>query len=72
MIALLTMPIRFYRRFISPYTPAACRFEPTCSAYTLHSMEKHGLWGLWLGLWRIARCQPFTAGGLDPVLPEGS
>ena len=69
---LLTLPIRFYRRFITPWTPATCRFRPTCSAYTQEALEVHGaLKGTLLALWRILRCQPFSKPGWDPVPPRG-
>ena len=66
---LLILPIRFYQRFISRYTPATCLFHPTCSAYGVTAIERHGLWGVWLAGWRILRCNPLTGGGHDPV-PE--
>ena len=69
---LLTLPIRFYRRFITPWTPATCRFRPTCSAYAQEALEVHGaLKGALLALWRILRCQPFSKPGWDPVPPRG-
>jgi hypothetical protein len=65
-IALLF--IRFYKKAISPFLPSACRFYPTCSEYTYQAIEKYGfLRGSWLGARRIARCNPFNAGGFDPV-----
>jgi putative membrane protein insertion efficiency factor len=68
MIArVLVLPIRFYQRYISRYTPPSCTFTPTCSAYTVTAIERHGLWGVWLGAWRICRCNPYTGGGEDPV-----
>jgi putative membrane protein insertion efficiency factor len=67
---VLTAPLRLYRRFISPYTPATCRFSPTCSQYAIDAIRVHGaLRGLPLSLWRIMRCHPFCAGGHDPVPP---
>ena len=65
--------IRGYQLTLSPYLGAACRFEPSCSRYTLEAVERYGvLRGLWLGLRRIGRCHPFHAGGFDPkTLPPG-
>ncbi|BCM91365.1 putative membrane protein insertion efficiency factor [Abditibacteriota bacterium] len=62
--------IRFYQNSISPSLPPSCRFFPTCSAYTVTSIERHGaFWGTLLGAWRICRCTPLCKGGFDPV-PE--
>ncbi len=61
--------IRFYRRNISPLTPAACRFTPTCSAYAYEAIEKYGACkGGFLALKRFLRCHPFYKGDpYDPV-----
>jgi uncharacterized protein len=60
--------IGVYRRAISPALPRRCRFEPTCSAYTVEAVREYGaLRGLGLGLRRIARCHPLNPGGVDPV-----
>jgi uncharacterized protein len=65
---LALLPLRFYKRFISPLLPPMCRFEPTCSVYTMQAVEKYGtLRGSWLGIRRLARCHPFNPGGWDPV-----
>ncbi|HYO71618.1 MAG TPA: membrane protein insertion efficiency factor YidD [Archangium sp.] len=65
---LLALPIRFYRRFLSPLLPPACRFHPSCSSYALQALHKHGvLRGVRLIVWRLLRCQPFHPGGFDPV-----
>ena len=58
----------FYKRWLSPLLPSACRFHPTCSVYTMEAIRAHGLVrGIWLGLRRISRCHPFHEGGFDPV-----
>ena len=68
---LLTLPIRAYRRFLSPLKPPTCRFSPTCSQYAIEALETHGpLRGSALAIWRIARCHPFARGGYDPVPPR--
>lgn len=65
---LLTGPIRFYQKHISPHTPPSCRFHPTCSSYALEAVEKHGaLKGGIMGTARIVRCNPFVEGGVDEV-----
>jgi uncharacterized protein len=68
MRTIALLPLRFYKRFLSPLLPPMCRFDPTCSIYMMQAIEKHGtLRGLWLGLRRLARCHPFNPGGWDPV-----
>lgn len=60
--------IRFYQRHISPLTPPACRYTPTCSQYTLEAIQKYGaIKGTWLGIKRICRCHPWGGSGYDPV-----
>lgn len=60
--------IRFYQVGISPYTPAACRFSPTCSSYSLEALQVHGLFkGSWLAIKRIGKCHPWGGSGYDPV-----
>ncbi len=60
--------LKFYKAFLSPFLPSACRFEPTCSVYMMNAVEKYGFFrGTWMGIKRILRCQPFCAGGYDPV-----
>ena len=60
--------IRFYQVCISPLTPAACRFTPTCSQYALEAFRKHGIFkGFYLSVRRILRCHPWGGHGYDPV-----
>ena len=60
--------IAFYRTCISPLTPPACRFTPTCSQYAQEAIKKYGpLKGGWLSLRRILRCNPWGGSGYDPV-----
>lgn len=69
---LLIQPIRFYQRFITPYTPATCRYYPTCSEYAVQSLRTHGaVKGLILTAWRLLRCNPWSQGGIDPTPGRG-
>jgi putative membrane protein insertion efficiency factor len=62
--------IKFYQFFISPVLPAACRYYPTCSSYTIQAIKKFGFFkGGFLGAKRILSCNPYCEGGFDPV-PE--
>jgi hypothetical protein len=70
MSRFLQFLIRAYQVTISPYLGDHCRFTPSCSAYAMEAIQKHGaLRGGWLAIKRIARCHPFCDGGYDPV-PE--
>lgn len=70
-LALLVLaPIWVYRRVISPVTPRTCRYYPSCSAYAEQAVKTHGAFrGGWLAVRRLARCHPWTAGGVDHVPP---
>ena len=71
MQALLLGVVGAYRLFLSPWLGAGCRFEPTCSVYALGALQNHGAAaGSYLVLSRLARCQPWCAGGHDPVPTE--
>lgn len=60
--------LRFYKRWISPLLPSACRFHPTCSEYMRDAIQAYGLGrGVWMGLRRLSKCHPFHEGGFDPV-----
>jgi putative membrane protein insertion efficiency factor len=73
MGALMRALVRAYRYFLSPLLPPACRFYPSCSAYTEQALQEHGaLRGGWLAARRLCRCGPWHPGGVDPVPPSGS
>ncbi len=60
--------VRLYRFALSPWLGSSCRFDPTCSAYSLGALERHGaVAGTALTVARVARCHPWCAGGHDPV-----
>ncbi len=64
----LTALVRGYRLLLSPWLGSSCRFEPTCSAYSLQALQMHGASvGTYMTLHRLARCHPFCEGGHDPV-----
>ncbi len=68
---LLSLPIRAYRLVASPWVGHGCRYQPTCSAYALEALERHGaLRGGWLAIRRIGRCHPLGGSGYDPVPPK--
>ena len=60
--------IKFYQFFISPFLGLNCRFNPTCSNYSINSLKKHGLIvGLYYSILRISKCHPWGGSGHDPV-----
>ena len=68
MKTLLLALLRAYRFLLSPWLGNSCRFWPTCSAYAMEAIETHGAArGSWLMLTRLARCHPYSSGGVDPV-----
>ena len=68
MKKILLLFVKFYRKFISPLKPPCCKYYPTCSTYALTALEKHGAFkGTVLAMWRLARCNPFSLGGVEHV-----
>jgi hypothetical protein len=68
MQSIVIASLHFYKRWISPMLPSACRFYPTCSEYMTEAVGKYGpARGIWLGIKRLLRCHPFCQGGFDPV-----
>jgi putative membrane protein insertion efficiency factor len=69
-IAPFIFIVRIYQVVLSPLLPATCRYTPTCSSYMIEALKTHGVFkGGWMGLKRIARCNPWGSSGYDPV-PE--
>ncbi len=70
LLAIVLAPLWVYRHVISPLMPQTCRFYPSCSAYAEEALKTHGaVRGSWLALHRLARCHPWTPGGVDHVPP---
>jgi uncharacterized protein len=68
LITVVLVPIRLYQRLVSPALPRRCKYEPTCSAYAVEAIRTFGVArGLVLAAWRLARCNPWSRGGYDPV-----
>jgi putative membrane protein insertion efficiency factor len=68
---LVLAPVALYRRLVSPALPRRCKYEPTCSAYAVQAVRRYGiLRGLVLAAWRLARCNPWSHGGYDPVTAQ--
>ena len=66
--AVVILLIKFYQKAVSPWTPASCRYNPTCSSYSIDAFQKHGLWkGFVLTIKRIGSCHPWGGSGYDPV-----
>jgi uncharacterized protein len=68
LAVLLSLPVRAYRAVFSPWVGFNCRYDPTCSAYALEALHKHGgIKGGWLAIKRIGRCHPWGGRGIDDV-----
>ena len=68
LVCAWLLPVRVYRRAISPLLGPRCKYHPTCSAYAMQAVEEYGiLRGSLLAGWRILRCNPWSHGGFDPV-----
>ncbi len=73
MRTLLLLIIKFYRYFLSPLLASRCRFYPSCSAYALQAINRHGVMqGGWLALKRLLRCHPWHESGYDPLPNDGA
>ncbi|MEM0949825.1 MAG: membrane protein insertion efficiency factor YidD [Pseudomonadota bacterium] len=68
---IVSLPVRAYRLFLSPWVGRSCRYDPTCSAYALEALKVHGgIKGSWLAARRILRCHPWGGMGVDDVPPK--
>jgi putative membrane protein insertion efficiency factor len=68
LVALVLLPIRVYRRLVSPFLPARCKYHPTCSAYAEQAIRELGVVrGSIVAAHRVLRCNPLSHGGLDPL-----
>jgi putative membrane protein insertion efficiency factor len=59
--------IKIYQKWISPMFPPRCKYYPSCSSYAVTAISTYGLKGLWMALWRLLRCNPWSYGGVDYV-----
>jgi len=67
-VTAVLAPVRAYRLLLSPFLGNHCRFYPSCSAYCIEAVERHGpVRGLWLTLKRLGKCHPLHPGGVDRV-----
>ena len=67
MKKLLTAPIKFYQKWMSPMFAPRCKYYPSCSSYAVSAIENYGLKGIAMSLWRLVRCNPWSHGGVDYV-----
>lgn len=73
VVALVLAPVKLYQRFISPLLSPRCRYYPTCSNYFVEAVQVHGaVKGTLLGIGRLARCNPWTLGGVNHIPPRGA
>ena len=65
---LLLLPLHAYRRLISPMLPARCKYYPSCSSYAVQAVRELGIVrGAIVAAWRLARCNPWSHGGVDEL-----
>jgi len=62
---VLTLPIKAYQKYISPFFAPRCKYYPSCSTYTELAITEFGIKGLFMGIYRFVRCNPFSHGGVD-------
>jgi hypothetical protein len=62
---VLTLPIKAYQKYISPMFAPRCKYYPSCSTYAELAITEFGIKGLFMGIYRLIRCNPFSHGGVD-------
>ncbi|MBC7463078.1 MAG: membrane protein insertion efficiency factor YidD [Actinobacteria bacterium] len=67
MKALLVGFIKMYQKWISPMFPPRCKYYPSCSSYAATAISTHGVKGVFMAVWRLLRCNPWSYGGVDYV-----
>ena len=70
MRKIVTAPIKFYQKWISPMSGPRCKYYPSCSSYAVTAIETHGIKGIAMSAWRLVRCNPWSHGGVDHVVPK--
>ncbi|CAN2246913.1 COG0759 Uncharacterized conserved protein [Candidatus Planktophila vernalis] len=70
MRTLITAPIKFYQKWISPLLAPRCKYYPSCSSYAVTAIETYGLKGIAMSAWRLVRCNPWSHGGVDYVVSK--
>jgi putative membrane protein insertion efficiency factor len=72
MKEIIVTPIKMYQKWISPMFPARCKYYPSCSSYAITAVRTYGLKGIFMALWRLLRCNPWSHGGVDYVKSKNS
>jgi len=70
MRKLITTPIKFYKKWISPAMAPRCKYYPSCSSYAVTAIETYGIKGVAMSAWRLVRCNPWSHGGVDYVVSK--
>jgi putative membrane protein insertion efficiency factor len=70
MRQILTAPIKVYQQWISPMFGPRCKYYPSCSSYAVTAIETYGVKGIAMSIWRLLRCNPWSHGGVDYVIPK--
>jgi putative membrane protein insertion efficiency factor len=67
---IVTAPIKVYQKWISPMFVPRCKYYPSCSSYAVTAIETYGVKGIAMSAWRLLRCNPWSHGGVDYVVPK--